>query len=201
MLASICPLGERARRQRYPVTVTAYAVASTAAGCATGAALGAIGRAVLPAGARSGDVALAALATAAAAGLLADRAAAGHHLPGPRRQVNEDWLTRYRGWVYGAGFGAQLGAGVATYVTVSAIYVVLAGALLAGSLPAGALVGATFGLARALPVLATAGVHDPSALRHRLRELQRALPLAHRTVLGAQAAVVLAAGAMVLGVA
>ena len=39
----------------------------------------------------------------------------------PRRQVNEDWIGRYRGWVYGAGFGAQLGLGFAVFVMTCAV--------------------------------------------------------------------------------
>ena len=38
---------------------------------------------------------------------------------GRRRQVNEDWMARYRGWAYGAGFGLQLGLGVVTIVTTA----------------------------------------------------------------------------------
>ena len=34
------------------------------------------------------------------------------------------WLGRYRSWVYGLGFGVQLGAGVTTVVVSSAVYVV-----------------------------------------------------------------------------
>ena len=43
MLASISPFGERARGQRWGVTVAAYTVASTVAGAMLGALLGAVG--------------------------------------------------------------------------------------------------------------------------------------------------------------
>ncbi|MCU1460308.1 MAG: hypothetical protein JWO37_383, partial [Acidimicrobiales bacterium] len=43
MLASIHPLGERARGSRFAVTATAHVVASAAAGSAFGAILGTIG--------------------------------------------------------------------------------------------------------------------------------------------------------------
>ena len=43
MLASISPLGERARRQHYAVTVAAYVAASTLAGALLGGLLGAVG--------------------------------------------------------------------------------------------------------------------------------------------------------------
>ena len=40
-------------------------------------------------------------------------------VPGPRRQVDERWLDRYRGWVYGVGYGSQLGLGIVTVVIVA----------------------------------------------------------------------------------
>ena len=40
------------------------------------------------------------------AGLLLDRRVGGLRLPTWHRQVDERWLARYRGWVYGLGFGA-----------------------------------------------------------------------------------------------
>ncbi len=52
----------------------------------------------------------------------------------------------------------------------------------------GALVGATFGLARALPVLATARAHDPSTLRATLGRLERLRPPAARVATVLQAA-------------
>jgi hypothetical protein len=189
MLASISPLGERTRRQSYAVTVTAYVVASTIAGAALGLALGATGAVVVPAS-RTGAVLLA---------LALDRSFPDGRLPGPQRQVDERWLTAYRGWVYGAGFGAQLGVGVTTFVTVSAIYVALLGAFLAGSALAGLAVGATFGLARALPVFLTADVHEPGALRARVRRLHGLLPIAHRAVLVTQGAVVGVAIVLAIG--
>jgi hypothetical protein len=39
------------------------------------------------------------------------RGPSGSGCPSWQRQVDERWLTTYRGWVYGAGFGFQLGAG------------------------------------------------------------------------------------------
>src|SRR5215212_3477402 len=117
MLASITPLGERARGSRWGLTVTFFVVASLAAGAALGALLGGLGSVVWPApSGGSGDARLAVLAVALAVGLALDLRG---RLPSPRRQVNEDWLREYRGWVYGAGFGGQLGAAVTTIVTTS----------------------------------------------------------------------------------
>ena len=117
MLGSITPLGERSRGRRWGITVTAFALAATAAGAGLGAVLGAAGGLVgLSATTRTGLLA-AAVAVAVAVDLVP-----GLRAPGPRRQVNEAWLHRYRGWVYGAGFGLQLGLGVTTIVSTAAVY-------------------------------------------------------------------------------
>ena len=137
MLASIHPLGERARDRRWGVTVGAYLLGSTLAAALLGALLGGIGS-VLPLGAgvtAAGVVALAALALAYDLGI------GGLRLPTVHRQVDKDWLGRYRGWVVGAGFGVQLGLGVVTIVNTAAVYLALALALLTGTVAAGAAVG------------------------------------------------------------
>jgi hypothetical protein len=159
MLGSITPLGERSRGRRWGVTVTAFALAAATAGAGLGAALGAAGAPVpLSPTARTGLLGL-----AVAAAVVAD-VIPGMRPPGPRRQVNEAWLHRYRGWVYGAGFGLQLGLGVTTIVSTAAVYATGAAAFLAGSTAAGAAVGAAFGLARAATLLAAGGVDEPRAL-------------------------------------
>ncbi len=159
MLTSISPLGERARGNSFWRTATAYAAGSLLGGSAVGAALGAVGAPLVDAAGR-GPM-LAALAALMVAGLVLDHT---DRLPTIRRQVNERWLSSYRGWVYGFGFGAQLGAGVVTIVTASTTYVALAAAFLSGSPAGGLVIGAIFGGARALPLLVTAGVDSPADL-------------------------------------
>jgi hypothetical protein len=65
--------------------------------------------------------------------------------PGPRRQVDERWLDRYRGWVYGLGYGAQLGVGVTTVIVSSAVYVVPVAAFLSARPSTGGAIGAVAG--------------------------------------------------------
>jgi hypothetical protein len=167
MLGSITPLGERSRGRRWGITVTALALAAAAAGAALGAALGAAGGLVpISPAARMGL-----LGVAVAAAIAVD-VVPGVRAPGPRRQVNEAWLHRYRGWVYGAGFGLQLGLGVTTIVSTAAVYATGAAAFLAGSTAAGAAVGAAFGLARAATLLAAGGVDEPRALATLDRRLE-----------------------------
>jgi hypothetical protein len=171
MLASINPLGERSRNQRYGITVAAYVAGSTIAGALLGGALGFVGAPVAVPG-----VAFAAVGALAVAGIVCDARRLGMRVPGPRRQVDENWLVTYRGWVYGTGFGAQLGLAFVTIVTASATWVAFACALLSGSALAGVVIGAIFGLARALPILVGARVRDPATLRHVVRRLERLRP-------------------------
>ena len=164
MLASITPLGERGRRSNWWVTVTAFLIGATAAAAVAGAALGALGSVALPARPRL-PVLLAAIGVA----IVLDGLPLG--VPGPRRQVDERWLDRYRGWVYGAGYGAQLGVGVTTIVSSAATYVTLVAAFLTMSAPAGAVVLGCFGAVRGLTPLAAAGVRS----QRQLLEFHRAL--------------------------
>jgi sulfite exporter TauE/SafE len=166
MLASITPLGERGRRSNWWVTVTAFLIGATAAGAAAGAALGALGSVTLPAHPRIG-VLLVAIGVA----IVVDGMPGA--VPGPRRQVDERWLDQYRGWVYGAGYGAQLGLGVTTVVSSAATYVALLAALETASAPAGAIVLGCFGAVRGLTPFAAAGVRSQGRLLEFHRVLTR----------------------------
>jgi len=160
MLASITPLGERSRGFSWRVTAGAMAIGAIGAGALAGAAAGGLGT-LLPGGTawRSGIVA--ALLVGAA---LLDAPGGRLRLPSSHRQVNEDWLARYRGWVYGFGFGAQLGVGVATIVTTAAIYALGLLAMLGAGVAGGALIGGSFGAIRGLSLLPARRVHDVPAL-------------------------------------
>ncbi|MDQ3897224.1 MAG: sulfite exporter TauE/SafE family protein [Actinomycetota bacterium] len=189
MLASIHPLGERARDRRWSVTVSAYVLGSTVAAALLGTALGAVGG-LLPLTPSVTAVLVVALCAAA---LAFDLRVGGLRLPTVHRQVDQDWLDRYRGWVVGIGFGLQLGLGVVTIVTTAAVYLTLALALLTGSPGAGALVGATFGLVRAVVILAMARIRRPDQLRRALRRMQALRPLSDRLGIAVQALALLAA--------
>ena len=183
MLASIHPLGERARNSNYWITAVAYAVGSMAGGAAVGAVMGGLGRMLLP------DLTATTLAVIAAviaaAGVAVDLGFV--RLPTWHRQVNEDWLTTYRGWVYGAGFGFQLGMGLVTIVTTASIYATFALSFLSGDLFVGSFVGVVFGLSRSLVIFTVARVTTPDSLRELHRSMQRRAALAQRLVVGAQA--------------
>ena len=163
MLASITPLGERARSSRWTVTVTAYLIGSVLGGAVLGLLAAAAGW-LLPASWRASPAGPGGAAALLLAGLLLDRRVGGLRLPTWHRQVDERWLARYRGWVYGFGFGLQLGAGVVTVVTSATVYATVVLCALSGSLPVGLVLGALFGLAR---------THDRASLHHLFRRLER----------------------------
>jgi hypothetical protein len=186
MLSSINPLGERARGQSFWVTVSWYVTGSVLGGLALGAIGGTVGS-LLPAG----DWRLAGVILACLAGAALDFS--GRRPPSIHRQVDENWLGKYRGWVYGLGFGLQLGLGVVTIVTTASVYTVVAVSVLIGSPGFGALIGGIFGLARSLVIVRVARVRDPGSLRRMMRRLQDGLPMASGLVIGAQLLVVLIA--------
>src|SRR5215471_10338742 len=169
MLASINPLGERVRRTRWGRTMTWYLLGSTAGGAAIGALAGALGAGLHTLLSPTRTVLAVAVAVVCAAGVVLDLGVGRLTLPTVHRQVNEDWLAKYRGWVYGTAFGFQLGLGVATIVTTATVYVALALAVLSGSLIGGVVIGATFGLVRALPLLAVRAAHDQEGIGSVLR--------------------------------
>ena len=193
MLGSITPLGERARGRRWGVTAATYVVAAALTAVALGAVLGSLG-AVLDLGTRTRAWALAAVVVL---GVALDLRPLGLRLPSVRRQVNQDWIARYRGWVVGVGFGAQLGVGVATIVTTSAVYAALAAASLAGGPLGGAAVAGTYGVVRGAAILPAVRMTGPTALARAERWLAVRERSARRIAIGLQGAVaaVVAVGA------
>jgi hypothetical protein len=192
MLASITPLGERGRRSRWGNTVTALLLGATAAGAGAGALAGALGSLALPARLSDGTR-LAVLAAALVVAIGLD--AAPRRVPGPRRQVDERWLDQYRGWVYGLGYGGQLGLGVTTIVSSAATYVALLAAFLTRDPASGGLVLGCFGAVRGLTPFAAAHVRS----QRQLLELHRALSRWRSRVRWGTVAV--EAGALVLALA
>ena len=194
MLSSISPLGERARHSRWWLTTTAYLLGSLGGGLALGAVSATLGG-LLPDSVRASRWTLAVVAALLVVGLVVDLRDQ-RSVPSWRRQVDEQWLTRYRGWVYGVGFGAQLGFGLVTIITSASTYAVVLLAALTGHLGAGLLVGATFGVVRAVPSLLMAGVADRDGLHRVFTRVERwANPaaVAAKVALGGAAAILLAA--------
>jgi phage-related tail protein len=183
MLASITPLGERGRQSRWGVTATMYVIGSLIGGAAIGAAAGLLGWVALGGIGSLGAVGLharvAALAATLAVGMAWELARGG--VPGPRRQVDERWLDRYRGWVYGLGYGAQLGAGLTTVVVSSSVYIVPVAAALTARPPIGGVIGAVSGGLRGVSVLVARPVVSPQrlvAFHARMHLIERPVRLA-----------------------
>lgn len=178
MLSSIHPLGERARAHRWGVTVAFHVVGAIAGGALIGAVLGALGEvlaALGPGRAPLRAVLVVALVVALGA-VLVDATQWPSWLWRPRRQVDENWLVAYRGWVYGAGYGFQLGLGVATIVTAATVYALGVFVVAVASTSTGAVVGAVFGAGRGLSLLAGRSVTSPDrlvAFHRRLHERAR----------------------------
>ena len=193
MLTSISPLGEQARGNRWSLTVLWLGLGAVGGGAAVGAALGATGQA----GAAALDSRIRLFMLAGACAVAAAWDLSGRRLPG-RRQVNEDWLVAYRSWVYGAGFGLQLGAAVATVVNTALVPLFMLAALLAGKVTAGLAIGAAFGAARGVSLVLGRQVRTPDDLRQLHRRLDRHADRVRRlgagiaATLGAAAASVLA---------
>jgi hypothetical protein len=187
MLATVTPLAERGRGHRYRSTAAWFIAGGTAGGATLGLVMAALAFGVRAAEPSAGALAVVActLAVVAAA---SDTRLGGFHLPFHSRQVNERWLDQFRPWVYGAGFGWQIGAGLVTYIKTAALYLMIVLAALTAS-PATALgVGVLFGLVRGLAVLLGRGIVSPA----RLAEFHRRFTRAGAVVLGVAVACELA---------
>jgi hypothetical protein len=124
--------------------------------------------------------------------LAADAGLRGFRLPVHRRQVNERWLDQFRPCVYGAGFGWQIGTGLATYIMTPALYLMIVLGALSGSPPAALGVGLLFGLLRGLAVLLGRGITDAASLTRFHRRFHEAEPRVRAVLVAMECAAVLA---------
>ena len=164
MLSSITPLAENGRGHRYRTTVLWFILGAVIGGIVLGgaAALVALGVGAL---APSATTVVAIAAGASVVALVSDLGVRGVSLPVHHRQVNERWLDQFRAWVYGVGFGLQIGMGLATYIMTAALYLLLVIAALSGSVAVALCLGAVFGLVRGLAVLLGRTITNPDTLR------------------------------------
>jgi hypothetical protein len=191
MLASITPLSETGRGNRFRTTATWFVAGSTVGGFTLG-----LGVAVLAVGVHglalsSTAVGVAALAAAVLAAA-SDTRMRGFRLPVHHRQVNERWLDQFRPWVYAAGFGGQIGTGLATYITTAAVYLMIVLGGLGGSPVWAVALGTGFGFVRGLSVLLGRNITSPDALRSFHRRFVDAGPRVSRVNVVAELAAALA---------
>ena len=187
MLSTITPLTERGKGHSYPATASWFVAGATVGGASLGLIMAGLALAVSAldlSGVAVGSLALAAVLVAAGS----DSGIARRRLPFHRRQVNERWLDRYRPWVYGAGFGWQIGSGLATYITCAAVYLMVVLAALTGRPVVALAVGTGFGFLRGLAVLLTRHLTEPSALLAFHRRFFELGPWADRLVVGVELA-------------
>ncbi len=192
MLSSITPMSEAGRGNRFRTTAAWFVFGSVVGGLSLGAiaagAAAGVAALDLTETTRYGIAAAVAVATSAV-----DLGAFGIELPIFKRQVNDSWLRTYRSWAYGAGFGWQIGFGVATYIMTAGVFLTITLAVLSASPLQALAIGATFGLVRGSAVVIGRSATSPAALGRVHQRLDAAAPTARAAALGVQ---VLAAAAL-----
>lgn len=181
MLSSITPLGQRGRGMSWTRTVVSFWIGALLAGAVVFGVIGSVGE-LLGVGRLNPWYTVVVLLIA---GLLDLR---GLKPPGLHRQVDEDWLGRYRDWVVGLGFGAQLGAGIATIIPSFGTWALFLIALGAG-FPMAAYVGLAFGVGRSLLLFTTRSVRSTSSLAEVMRRFTSAEGAARNLALAGYAMV------------
>ena len=192
MLSQLTPLAEAGRQRRFARTAGWYIAGATLGGLTLGCAMagGALALSAAGLGTRAAIMLVAACALVSAA---VDANVAGAGPPWLRRQVNADWLAQYRPWVYGGGFGWQIGVGITTYVMTAAVPLMIVAGMLSGRAATALLIGGGFGLARGFAVLIGARVRTPDALYALHRRFDAWASPVRQAVIGVQLAVAVAA--------
>lgn len=195
MVSSITPMTEAGRGNRFAVTAGWFVFGSVVGGFSLGllAALGALGMGWLGLAVTTRVGLAAALAVVTAA---VDLGIGGIELPIFKRQVNDAWLRRYRSWAYGAGFGWQIGFGLATYIMTAGVFLTVGLAILTAN-PAQALsIGVVFGLVRGSTVFIGRSATTPAALGSVHQRLEAAGPVTRWAALTVQLIVAVGAASL-----
>lgn len=188
MLSQITPMAEAGRRRKFGRTASWFVAGAVLGGLTLGSAIAA-GAVAFAASGLDHTAAIAAVACCAFVGATVDTQVLGFGPPFLRRQVNQDWLVNYRSWVYGGGFGWQIGVGVTTYVMTAAVPLMIVVGALGARLSAAVAIGVTFGLVRGLAVLMGARLRTPAALATFHRRFEALAEPVRQSVIGVQLAV------------
>ena len=172
MLSTVTPLAEAGRGRRWSVTARWFVAGAVLGGLTLGALMAGLAALVGALG-LSTPAALGVAAVAALVSAASDLDPFGLHLPFHGRQVNERWLDQYRAWVYGGGFGWQIGVGLATYIMTAGIYLMILLAALTGDPLVALAIGAGFGLVRGLAIYCRPLDHDHRPPARRAPPLRR----------------------------
>jgi len=194
MLSTVTPLAEAGRGRRWSATARWFVAGAVVGGLSLGALMAALAALVGALGPSTATV-LAVATVAALVGAASDLDPFGLHIPFHGRQVNERWLDQYRAWVYGGGFGWQIGCGLATYITTAGVYLTILLVALTGSPLFALALGAAFGLVRGLAIYTGRSITSTERLLevHRrfgaLRQPVRLATIAVMLVVGIVAAI------------
>lgn len=164
MLSMVTPIGEASRGHRYPATATWFIGGAALGGVSLGGLIAGLAVLVRRLSLTGHSVATVTVA-ASIVTIASDVRLGGFTLPRIARQVDEVWLNRYRGWVYGLGFGWQIGVGLSTYVMTAAVYLMIVLGALTGRPLVALAVGTGFGLCRGAAVLLGLRLTTPNAIR------------------------------------
>lgn len=164
MLSSITPLAERGRGHRFWATATWYVTGSIVGGLTLGFVMAILALLVHMAS-LSATVTVYIATTAAAVAAVSDVGVGGHRIPIHRRQLNERWMDQYRRWVYGFGFGWQIGSGLFTYIMTAGVYLMILMAASTSRPVIALLIGAIFGATRGVMIFFAKNITDHDALR------------------------------------
>jgi MFS family permease len=196
MLSTLTPMSERARGHRWWLTAAWYIVGGVVGGTAVGllvAPLAALVGAVQPAP----SLVAAVVAAAALLAMATDLRLGRWRLPGHTRQVDEVWITKYRRWVYTAGFGAQIGFGFATVFMTGALYLMVVLMAATGDPLTAVWLAAFFGGVRGAAIVAGCRIDNPATLRSFHRRFEDLAGWSIALVVAVEAAVVVAVVATV----
>lgn len=188
MLSTITPVTERGRGRRYATTVPWYLLGALLGGATLGAAAALVAMAVGAVGLGS-TAALAVIGLFAMVSIGSDLGIKGLHLPRHKRQVDRFWLDDYRSWVYGTGFGWQIGVGLATYIVTTGVYLTVLTAVATGSPVQALTIGVLFGSVRGLAIFLGAGATTLDRLHALHRAMTRFEPWSRVAMFAVQAIV------------
>jgi MFS family permease len=199
MLSTLIPLSETARGRRWGWTASWYVTGAVVGGTALGT-LGAAAAALVDVVGPGTTAVWVTVAVAALVGVALDLGLVAP-IPHHRRQVDEAWLDQFRSWVYGFGFGAQIGAGLATYIMTSGVYLTIVLGALTGRPSVAFGIGVLFGATRGAAVLLGARLTTAERVRALHARLDRLAPASQQAAAAWLAVVALAAGWAAAGVA
>ncbi len=200
MLSTITPIGERGRHNRFWSTSAWFVLGAVLGGATLGLLTGGLA-ALVGAFGLSATTALGIGSVCALVAAASDARVFGVQIPFHGRQVNEDWLDQYRSWVYGGGFGWQIGSGLSTYIMTAGVYLLIVLAALTGAPIVAFGLAVLFGFVRGLAVLLGSRITSPAALLAFHRRFDALGPVFRRVMIGTQVAVGLIASAAVWGAA